>query len=606
MPAEELERATRGGHVEVERWLIKKNGQRFWATGSVSLLFDANGSVRGVAKIIRDGTQKRYFEEERANENKWFENLFDFLPVPFILVEPRTGLMRFANRAAHEVAGGRLPLAAAFDDYEELYGWKNQDGNMLPLEQNAVFRASRGERIFGDEIQWEGPAGKKSLLVDASLVAPLFGREAIVALTFQDVTGLKRIQDELRIAKQSAESANRAKSNFLANMSHEIRTPLSAIIGFSELMAQKITTEEERYRFAATVKRNGQMLMQIIDDILDLSKIEAGKLDLEIVDVNVRKMISDLTELFNLSASDKKIDLISHIEDDVPKMITADPTRLRQILFNVVGNAIKFTQEGQVSIGVRAIKDGNKAPGDFVEIEVSDTGLGISVEQQQRIFRPFSQADSSTTRKFGGTGLGLILTRHLSQAMGGDFNLRSSEPGVGSKFYVHLPIGEMTSKSKSHQGSKKSRSLTPIRGKRLLHAKILLIEDSEDNRYMVEQLLLREGATVRTAHNGEEGVELTCLEEFDLIITDIQMPSMDGFSVAKIIRKGGFRGPIIGLTAHAFREHKIKSKSSGITEHLTKPIDADALIERLAANITLQDEPTKPLTDKDLHAHQQT
>lgn len=570
VPREELERAKRGGRYDVDRWLLHKDGRRLWATGSVSLLRAANGGVRGFAKIIRDGTQKRYFDEERSNRSRWFESLLNFLPMPFILIEPASGRVQFANKAAHQFYGGTFPLADSYRDYPTYYGMKDAEGRTLTVDEMPAVRAARGERVHGLKLTWTTARGLQTMLVDASLIAPLFGQEAVVAVTFQDVSALARSEDDLRRAKLQAELANQAKGHFLANMSHEIRTPLGAIIGFSDLLVRKAKTDQDRQRFAAVIKRNGHSLMQIIDDILDLSKIEAGKLRFERIDVNLRALIADVMDLFVVRANDRGITLTSNIDEDVPAQVQVDPTRLRQILFNVIGNAIKFTEQGGVSLTVRVLNRGAT-----LEFDVTDSGIGISQEQRACLFQAFSQADTSTTRRFGGTGLGLLLTRRLTEAMDGDFLLTRSEPGQGSTFAVRLPLlisaterAIPTAKSESHPRGLSGR-------------RVLLIEDNEDNRLFLEQVLRGEGADVESACNGAVGVNLAKEREFDFVLTDIQMPEMDGFTAARVLRERGYKGPILGLSAHAFRDEREKSKMNGFDDYLAKPIEAEALLTRV-------------------------
>ncbi len=350
IPYEELDRAKRAQRYDVDRWLVRKNGQRFWATGSVSLLFTASGGIRGFAKIIRDGTQKKYFEEERVNEGRWFESLLDFFPLPFVLIESKTGRVRFANKAANSVAGGQFPVVESFEDYQNAYNFKDEHGNPLPFDQFPSLRAARGERVSSAEIIWDTAQGRRVLLVDSSLIAPLFGRDAVVALAFQDISSLKTIQNDLQKAKAQAENANQAKGHFLANMSHEIRTPLGAILGFTDMLVRKNTSDADRIRFVSTIKRNGHGLMQIIDDILDLSKIEAGKLEFEVESTDLRKLISDVFDLFSVRATDRSIVLKAVFDDAIPVSVQTDPTRLRQILLNVIGNALKFTERGEVTL----------------------------------------------------------------------------------------------------------------------------------------------------------------------------------------------------------------------------------------------------------------
>lgn len=379
---------------------------------------------------------------------------------------------------------------------------------------------------------------------------------------------------QLRAAKEEAEVANATKSAFLANMSHEIRTPLGALIGFSELMLNDEMSSDDRRRAIEIIKKNGRVLSTIINDILDLSKVEAGKLEFERVEVPLPELLNEIRVLLDLEASGKGIRLQIVAAPGLRPFLRTDPTRLRQILFNIIGNAIKFTARGSVTVTVQPADDPCR-----IAFVVTDTGSGIAPEQVERLFAPFTQADVTTTRKFGGTGLGLVLSRKLAVALGGDVRLHASTPGIGSTFVITIEHGWSADASMS-RAPRVARP--PVQADRLRGQRVLVVDDSPDNLELIEHVLRAAGGEVTTASNGVEGVSAALSNSFDVILMDLQMPEMDGFTATRELRERGFDRPILALTAHAMKEERERCLASGFDDHLTKPIDRQALIGALA------------------------
>ncbi len=398
-----------------------------------------------------------------------------------------------------------------------------------------------------------------------------------ILIQCSDVSERVLARNELEQSKLAAEIANQSKSQFLANMSHEIRSPLGAVMGFADLLRNPEIKPAELINYANVIDRNSKHLLRIVDDILDLSKVEAGMLIVEEIEFSLLELLSDFSSMMGFKAREKGIQFHLLFNTKIPNPIISDPTRLRQILMNMVSNAIKFTAKGLIEL---SLSFENTA---FV-MRVSDTGIGLTEVQQAKLFTPFQQADSSTTRQYGGTGLGLVLTRRLCNAMGGNFILEKSIPGVGTSFVasikINLPVKAVMMdqhfKFEPASSTKTESNEQPLAG-----ARILLIEDSPDNQVLIELILNKSGAQVGVANDGIEGVQLALTKAFDVVLCDMQMPRMDGYETVRKLRSSGYQIPIVALTAHAMKEEYTKAMSSGFSDYLTKPIQKAELITTL-------------------------
>ena len=401
------------------------------------------------------------------------------------------------------------------------------------------------------------------------------------SIVIQDVTKEKSAEEELKSTKLSAEAANRAKTAFLANVSHEIRTPLGAVLGFSELMTSTKLTDEERLTLYSKVRRNGEQLTVLINDLLDIGKAEAGKIEVENIRLDLNLLLSDIEQLFALKTAEKGVSFKISIRGEVPKFIYSDPTRLKQIVINMLSNAIKFTPSGG-SVSVEASIE-KMADAQVIAFRVTDTGRGMTEKEMERLFKPFVQADASTTRMYGGTGLGLFLSQRLARSLGGDLTIEWTEPGKGTRFLAFIdpgPINGVQTISKvEHLAT--NENITAIESDDIAGLNILVVDDSIDNRELLTTYLRKAGAKVSLAENGQVGVETAMSERFDLILLDIQMPVLDGNRAMRELLERGSRVPVIALTAHAMKEERDYSLAMGFTDYLTKPIDRKLLIERI-------------------------
>ncbi len=420
---------------------------------------------------------------------------------------------------------------------------------------------------------------KKSIRAGANGAATL-ARGRTPQIPNSRIRELEELRSSLLTASDLLRSRDKAKGEFLANMSHELRTPLGVVLGVTDLLSKEKVPPADRSRSWEIVKRNGQQLLRLIDDIRDFSKIEANRLVIEKIDFSLPDLASSIVEEFSPRTLEKGVDLRLTKVHGSPTIINSDPVRVRQILSNLISNAVKFTHGG--SIEVRLLPYDN----DLVRITVTDSGIGLSEEQQKQLFNDFTQGDNSHTRKYGGTGLGLSLSRKISHLLGGEVRLMHSHPGKGSAFEITFqanaaaPLhieGASLSEGSAH-ASEAPCQIPP-------GTKILLAEDSPDNVVWIEAYLKDCGADVSVAENGLEALDKARAKDFDLILMDIQMPEMDGYEATRRLREEGMTMPIIALTAHALNEHRTKALQIGFTDFLTKPVQHEALLRTVEKNL---------------------
>lgn len=508
-------------------------------------------------------------QEIEQSQSRYID-LFDFAPVGYITLDKK-GIIKEINLTAAELlgsprqflVGSALAPKISLSDRQKFRSFLSQC-DQIDQKQSIEFNILGTSRT---------PTPVQLL---TSLTRDPISGQLLFRCAMTDLSEQKRVLRELNEEKARAEHANRTKSSFLANMSHEIRTPLAAILGFTELM-NSCENPNERSMFANVVSRNGNALIKLIDDIIDLTRVEAGRLQLERVDFEIRELINEITTLFRTPIENKKLKLHVKIDPRTPDRINSDPTRIRQILINLLGNAMKFTQRGSVSLLVETqFKNGSIS---CVNFSVTDTGIGMTKEQAQKLFEPFCQADESTTRRFGGSGLGLALSRKLAKALGGEVKIKECIPGKGCTFLASVEAVPAKYETKTSSQPTNSKASPPQRGR---IARILLVEDSIDNQMLIKLLLSKAGMSVDVASNGSEGVKMAESNEYDVVLMDMQMPVLDGYAATEQLRQNGYDRPIIALTAHAMIEDRQRSMELGCDAHLTKPLDSKLLVETIS------------------------
>ena len=496
------------------------------------------------------------------------------LTVGLLLIDSR-GRVLFANQ--------ELATAIGIDS-SKLAGTKASaiewilpgDTELLPWDHCR----QTGEMIHSEIMQFDSNDRRLTFSVNC---APILGQGYMV--TMEDITLLEENKVELAKARDAAEQASESKSAFLANMSHEIRTPLNAVLGFTDVLRRGLVTDsDEAVDHLNMIHRSGAHLLELINDILDLSKIEAGRMQVESIETHVDEIVLDVINVLGVRATESDLHLAYVFTTPIPRTIPSDPTRLRQVVTNLVGNAIKFTSEGEVKVVTGLIENDSQA---CIKIDVVDSGIGMTPEQQAKIFQAFSQADETTTRKFGGTGLGLSISRRLTEAMGGELTV-TSEAGVGSTFTVTIPVNvteatELIAPEEIHQSAEQRASAASNSTLTRLPAKpVLVVDDGDANRQLIQLVLTRAGAEVTTVENGLEAIKALSEQDYALVFMDMQMPVMDGYTATQKLRECGLQTPIIALTGNAMKGDREKCMDAGCDDFLSKPVDLDALLERTA------------------------
>jgi PAS domain S-box-containing protein len=572
-----------GWRGNTEYSLLRLDGAMVPVEISSAIIRDAQGQPTGLLAMIRDISERKRAEDALRKNEAMLSCILDTLPLS-IFWKNHDGVYLGCNETFASGTNLRPEDVLGKTDFD--LAWSREDTESYRADDREVMTSGRAKKHILE--RQHRPDGTY-IWLDTTKI-PLLDAEGKVygvVGVYDDITERKRMEDELHKAKDVAECANRAKSEFLANMSHEIRTPMTAILGHADLMLDENVGKAAKEHIDV-IKRNGEHLIQVIGDILDLSKIEAEKLQIEPTPCSPVQLVAEVVSLMRPQAAAKQLKLRTELAGPLPETVLTDPLRLRQVLVNLLGNAIKFTDQGEVRLVARLAGESGSMR---LRFDVIDTGIGMNEEQVKKLFQPFSQVDSSSTRKFGGTGLGLCISKYLAEALGGHIEVRSA-PGKGSTFSVTIDPGplagmHMIQNVQETLLDRPSAASATTPDKIVLHGRILLAEDGPDNQRLICLLLSNVGADVTAVENGQLAVEAALAareagKPFDVILMDMQMAVMDGYTAARQLRKRGFTVPIVALTAHAMAHDCQKCLDAGCDDYAAKPIDRQKFLAKVA------------------------
>lgn len=583
-------------------------------------IWDESGKLTHVLEYIQDITDQKRFEQELCTQRESLQAIIDIAPTGMLLLDSELRIRQINRNLAQLVGKDACKMVNlrpgdainCLSAVESVAGCGAGNAcarcplrmvlNRVLAEGQTIQKQETNLTLLIDEHQ-------TPLCLEISAVPITLEGQTLALVVVNNITDRKNAEQQLRLAKEQAERANRemehlnarletaarqantlaqeamdaskAKSDFLATMSHEIRTPMNAILGFSELLMEESLPPQQR-EYVDMIHNSGKTLLALINDVLDLSKIEAGKLSVEILDTRLDVMLEEMESMFRPMAAKKGLELAVLQCEELPQTIQTDPTRLRQCLINLINNAIKFTDQGHVYVNVSRRQKHNKT---YIQFDVEDTGIGISADKQQSVFEAFVQAEGSTARKYGGTGLGLAITRKLAGLLGGDLTV-FSQPGVGSIFTLTIEAFGKASAAPEWNKYERAEKLhtqadapsAPLATK----TSVLLVEDNPVNQQLMKVILCRMGHDVTLAENGQQAVDAAQATAFDIILMDIQMPVMNGLEATRILRQKGIKTPVIAVTANALKGDRDLCIQAGCDDYLSKPVDKDRLAEMIA------------------------
>ena len=549
--------------------IINDRGNKVWRDIFLNPIFLSDGTIREVSVIANDITEKKQNEKSLKESEEKFRNIFEsFQDIYFRCTLP--GVISMVSPSVQEVLGFTS---------RELLG-KNIGDFFLAKEslRSLVKLLLKQMRVRNFEGQVRTKSGEELQFLCNVRIVNNRGQDLEIEGVARDITRLKKTNEELRQAKDLAEHSLQIKERFLANMSHEIRTPMNGIIGMIDLLGST-ELDDEQAEYVRTVRKSSDTLLHILNDILDLSKIEAGKMELRKRPVRLVETFEKIYELFSQQAHLNNTHLYYHLDDKLPEYVLADETRLLQVISNLTSNAIKFSHtKGNINLSIRVREESDD--GIIFQVSVKDSGIGISEEDQRRLFQSFSQLDNSSSKKYGGTGLGLVISKELVRSMGGEIGVVST-PGLGSTFWFTFPAEKIDNPDEVVSLPVPEAKIVKEFTKS--EPRVLLVDDNGINRKVASEILRKAGCEVTEATDGFAAIEIVQEEEFDLVFMDIQMPKMDGVQATKKIKglQLEYTPPIIAMTAYSMEEDKAKFLSQGLDDYLPKPIKASALIEKV-------------------------
>ncbi len=616
------EEVKRSGYHTGQVGHVRRDGSQFPTEMTTTLLKDAEGEPIGLIGFVEDITERKRAEQAIREERDRAQSYLDIAGTMIALVDASERIT-LINQKGCEILGYQredllgenwFNLLVPQRIRAEVRGvfQKLMAGHTAPVEycENPLLTRDGEERLtaFHNTVLTE-PSGR--------ITAVLFSAEDITErknaeerLRDSNTVMIRALEREKRIsasleatmaqlerARQATEAATRSKSEFLANMSHEIRTPMTAILGFADVLLEQGNLDDappERAEAAEAIRRNGEYLLGLLNDILDLSKIEAGKMTVERIDCSLCRTIAEVASLARVRTDAKGLAFNIEYLGAVPEIIQSDPTRLRQILINLIGNAIKFSEVGSVQLITRFVGDG---PEPLMQFDMVDTGIGMTAQQVAGLFQPFTQADASTTRKYGGTGLGLTISQRLAELLGGEITVIETAAGVGTRMRVSVPTGSLDG-VKMIEDPMATTVATPTAAgdaartdeRPLAACHILLAEDGPDNQRLIVHMLKKAGAQVTVVENGSLVVDVALaarndVKPFDVILMDMQMPVIDGYRATRLLRQKGYTAPIVALTAHAMASDREKCIQAGCNDYTAKPINRKELIETIRKHL---------------------
>lgn len=525
--------------------------------------------------FLKDHNRRLVSEKNVKASEARIKKFLESLPLGVYVVSS-DGVPFFTNSEAVRMLGEGIRSVNNYSNVSEIYqSYIIGTDEPYPAEKRPVARVLRGEsNICIEDVETEKDGIRIPLRINATHIADEEGNIEFAIAVFEDITSVKEAENELRKAKKLAEESSMLKEMFLANMSHEIRTPMNAVIGFTDLLLKRNLNEEEM-GYVRIIKTSGENLLRIINDVLDISKIESGLMTFEVHPIDIQALFSSIHVMLAPKAKEKNLQLSFRNDSNIPNAILGDPTRLTQIILNLVGNAIKFTQDGSVDVSAKLI--GREKEEIQIEFSVKDTGIGIPANKLETIFERFTQAEEHTTRKFGGTGLGLNIVKQLVELQGGNITVNSKE-GQGSEFKFVLTFS--TSGEVVAAATKKKVGADELEQLRKL--KILVVEDSPINVKFIFALFENNGITADHAENGKAAIEKMAETDYDIILMDIEMPEMNGYETTTHIR-GVLESsvPIIAMTAHTMAGESEKCLQMGMNGYISKPIREDLLFSKM-------------------------